>query len=418
MSLNNSFQNLIDDITKQVLDSVQAQVQATVAGAVSDRLQDIVNDNVIHAIVTSKVQESIQNYTPDLKTFEDSLKATGTQIINRLQATADQKVGALVNEQLSGLDINHMMEQFITGKLDSKTNYFPFKDASIPGAAIDPVDLKITGDNITGGVIQSFASTGIEDKATQCQVTVLDQGTVFENTLYAPRVEIKGGAVIDGDLTISGNITNNTAYQQLISDAGTDTINKLGPELLDAHQTRVFERLQQEGLDLNKITIGGQSVIEGDRLMSTVKNSQLQTLGVVRDLQTEGEALLSQTLYASNGRVGINTMDPNNTVSIWDEEIEIGIGKQKQNTARIGTPREHTLILGSNKQDNIALMPDGVTVIPKLRLGNMLFSSSASPPNYNASRGTVVFNEQPNLGGPLGWVSLGDARWANFGIID
>jgi len=29
-----------------------------------------------------------------------------------------------------------------------------------------------------------------------------------------------------------------------------------------------------------------------------------------------------------------------------------------------------------------------------------------------------VFNSNPSLGGPLGWVSLGDARWANFGIID
>ena len=141
-------------------------------------------------------------------------------------------------------------------------------------------------------------------------------------------------------------------------------------------------------------------------------------MGVVRDLQTDGEALLSQTLYVSNRRVGVNTMDPNTALSVWDEEIEIGIGKQSQSIARIGTAREHTLILGSNKQDNITLTPDGVTAIPKLRLGNMLFGSSATPPHYDAPRGTVVFNEQPNLGGPLGWVSLGDARWANFGIID
>jgi len=29
-----------------------------------------------------------------------------------------------------------------------------------------------------------------------------------------------------------------------------------------------------------------------------------------------------------------------------------------------------------------------------------------------------VFNANPTLGGPLGWVSLGDARWANFGLVD
>ena len=111
-------------------------------------------------------------------------------------------------------------------------------------------------------------------------------------------------------------------------------------------------------------------------------------------------------------------MDPNTALSIWDEEVEIGLGKQSQNTARISTGREQTLVLGCNKQDNLVLTSDGVTEIKQLRLGNMLMSSSAVPPSYDAPRGTVVFNENPNLGGPLGWVSLGDARWANFGIID
>jgi len=111
-------------------------------------------------------------------------------------------------------------------------------------------------------------------------------------------------------------------------------------------------------------------------------------------------------------------MDPNTALSVWDEEIEIGIGKQSQGIARIGTARDHTLIIGTNKQDNITLTPDGETTIPKLRIGNMLFSSSSTPPQYNSPRATVVFNEQPSLGGPLGWISLGDARWANFGIID
>ena len=66
----------------------------------------------------------------------------------------------------------------------------------------------------------------------------------------------------------------------------------------------------------------------------------------------------------------------------------------------------------------ITLNTDGTTTIPKLQLNNMMFTTASAPPSYDARRGTVVFNESPNLGGPLGWVSLGDARWANFGIID
>jgi hypothetical protein len=418
MPANDSFQNLINDITQQVLERVQQQVQTTVAGLINSQLSELVSEDTVRSIIVSRVQERIQDYTPNLDQFEAGLQTVGAQILTQLNSTADRQVTDLVNAKVSSLDIEGMIGQVITGRLDSVTNYFPFKEKSVPGTAIDIEHLRITGDNIAGGVITGFASTGIEDKSSQCQVTVLDQGTVFENTLYAPRIEIKGGAVIDGDLTILGNIADSPAYQKLINDAGADTITKLGPELLDAHQERVFERIQQEGLDLNKIKINGESIIEGERLTAAVRHSQLQSLGVVRDLQTDGEALLSQTLYVSNRRVGVNTMDPNTALSVWDEEIEIGIGKQSQNTARISTAREQSLVLGSNKQDNITLTADGVAVIPKLQLGNMLLSSSPTPPSYNAARGTVVLNEQPNLGGPLGWVSLGDARWANFGIID
>ena len=164
--------------------------------------------------------------------------------------------------------------------------------------------------------------------------------------------------------------------------------------------------------------MGQRSIIEGNTLTTTVLHSNLQSVGVLKDLQTAGETLLSETLYTTSKRVGINTMDPSLALSIWDEEIQIDIGKQSQNTAQISTPRGHSMILGSNGQKNITLTTDGAAVIPKLQIGNMQFSTAAAPPATNDPKGTVVFNENPSLGGPMGWISLGDARWANFGIID
>jgi hypothetical protein len=116
--------------------------------------------------------------------------------------------------------------------------------------------------------------------------------------------------------------------------------------------------------------------------------------------------------------VGINTMDPSTALSIWDEEIELGLGKISLNTAQFGTRRDHDLILSSNSKNNVTLKSDGSTEIVQLKLGNMQFLTRPAPPSDNMPKGTVVFNENPSLGGPLGWVSLGDARWANFGIID
>ena len=48
----------------------------------------------------------------------------------------------------------------------------------------------------------------------------------------------------------------------------------------------------------------------------------------------------------------------------------------------------------------------------------LCLDSSETPPTDDQPMGTIVFNSNPSLGGPLGWVSLGGARWANFGIID
>ena len=267
----------------------------------------------------------------------------------------------------------------------------------------------ISGNNIVGGTVTEFSSTGIEDRATVCQVTILDAGTVFENKLYAQELEVRGNTVITGDLTINGVILRDTpAYQNIMLDINT--------AVTDSYN-RVFERLQAESLDVAKLTIGQRSIIEGSTLTNAVTESQLRRVGVLQDLQTAGETLLSQTLYSSNGRVGINTMDPTTAVSIWDGEVEISLGKLQKDTAQLSS-RNSTFVISAGSQTHITMTSDGQTAVPKLRLGNISMSSSPTPPNYDADRGTVVFNENPNLGGPLGWVSLGDARWANFGIID
>ena len=412
MALNDSFQSLVGDITEQVLQKVQTQVQGVITDSINQRLADTLSGDTLKSLVNSRINENLQNYTPDLAEFEQGLQATSANILNNLNVSASKLVTDLISEKINSLDIDNIVEQFILTKLDPISGHYPFKDGSISGSAIDRFGLHITGDNIEGGVVTKFASTGIDDQASQCQLTILDQGAVFENTLYAGALEVKGGATIDGDLTILGRIADSPAYQQLVSDISADTQSKIGPEVLDQYQNRVFERLQTEGLDLSKVTFNGKTIIIDDRLVN------ISRVGVLRDFQTEGETFLSQALYVSNKRVGVNTIEPGAALSIWDQEVEVGVGKQSQDVAELGTPRPQTLILSSNKQNNVTLTPDGNVAVAKLKIGNMQFSTSAIPPHYNADRGTVVFNEQPNLGGPLGWVSLGDAKWANFGIID
>jgi hypothetical protein len=123
-------------------------------------------------------------------------------------------------------------------------------------------------------------------------------------------------------------------------------------------------------------------------------------------------------VYITDKRLGINTLEPGAVLSVWDEEVEIQISKRKKDTAQIGSIRNHAVVLSSNNKENLVLNTDGSVTAQSITIGNMNFTSAASAPNYEAVKGTVVFNENPSIGGPLGWVSLGGARWANFGIID
>jgi len=411
------FENLVNDITAEVLQQVQEQIGSVVTAAVSTQINNLLSPERVNAVINTRVVENLHNYRPDTTHIEQQLERVGEQVADSLHQRANSLVEQTVNARVNEIDFSAMILNQLSQKLDPSHNKYPFMERSIDISAVDTDRLVVTGDQVVGGVIRQFASTGIDDKSTMCQVTVMDQGTVFENTLYAPRIEIKGGAVIDGDLEIQGRIVDNAAYQQLVNAAAASAKETIESTVLDQHQDRIFERIHNEGIDLSKVSLDGRLIVDGQKLLN-VFYSQLQTVGTLHDLQTDGETLLSQSLYVGNRRVGVNTMNPTVALDIWDDEVEIRIGKQQQGVARIATAKDHTLIIGSNDQDNITVTPDGAITVKQIRIGNVLFSSSPNPPQYTAQRGTIVFNEQPNLGGPIGWVSLGDARWANFGIID
>lgn len=339
--------------------------------------------------------------------------------VSSLQQTVAAEVSQAVQARLANLDVTGMVRDYVVAHLRNNSEKNLFTTKSIPSDAIDINGLKISADNIENGVIKKFTSTGIEDRASQCQLTILDQGTVFENTLYAPRIEIKGDTVIEGRLIVNGNLPDDsTAFQGLVNQTSNEVIRRIGPNLLEQHQEVLFNKIRQEGVDIGKLKIEGRPIFEGRTLTSAILDSRLESLGVVRDLQSSGETLLSETLYVVNKKVGINTMDPGSTLSLWDEEVEVNLGKHRQHTGKLSVRRDQKLVLGSGTHDNVVLNDDGSTSINKLKIGTMTFGSSASPPAYDAAVGTVIFNENPSLGGPLGWVSLGGARWANFGIID
>jgi hypothetical protein len=250
-------------------------------------------------------------------------------------------------------------------------------------------------------------------------MTLMDHAVAFEGPLFAPSAEIKGDLVVDGALTLNGTVTEDcVGFTQLVTATSVAVTAGLNDTLFTGYSNIIQEQLKTSGIDLDRITQGGKEIVKGPQLGYHIVDSNLQRVGMLKDLQTSGENLLSETLYVTQKRVGINTMDPSAAFAVWDEEVELIVAKRKTDVAYIATPRKQQLVLGSNSKENIVLDTDGSVHIENLVIGRVAMTSGQSIPNFSGGMGQIMFNELPSPGSPIGWVCLGNTRWAKFGMIE
>ena len=103
----------------------------------------------------------------------------------------------------------------------------------------------------------------------------------------------------------------------------------------------------------------------GRRLSSAITETNIQSVGHLRQLNVLGEAQINETFNVVNHRVGINTTEPEMALSVWDEEVSVVIGKNKAKQAYIGTNRDQGLAIGVNRVAQIEIDSDGLTRVKK-----------------------------------------------------
>jgi hypothetical protein len=231
-------------------------------------------------------------------------------------------------------------------------------------------------------------------------------------------LEVKGQTVIEGDLHIKGNLPMDSEFfQKIISNTVDATRTSLDADLFEGFSNTIFERIRENGIDIDKLLVNGQNLVEGNKLSYTINDTNITRLGVVRDFQTIGDSFIGQTLYVTGKRIGINTQNPAHALTVWDEEIELGAGKRQRDLAWFGVPREQSLVISANQQDNLIINKDGSVSINKLVLNQVEICTSAGTPKTAAPRGSVMFNSDPVPGSPAGWVSMGGGAWSRFGTL-
>lgn len=415
-------------------------VKEDVVSTIQNRMVDIdvssLLQDQISQIVLSQFSDSIkENINQKIKENLDSLDIVGligqqvvSNLIPEFEKQNKDRVAEDISTALKQLDLIEIVRQQADAVVGSIVTSFKFPDWSIPSKAVDPRNLVISADNINGGVFKSFESTGIQDRTSQCQVTIGDEFTVFENKLVSSGLHVVGPVTIDQDTVFKGNITvegtlpEDSAFVNQIVSIVVDHFNKkFDTGTFDQYTNRVFMRIADEGIDASIVLVGQNPLVEFDgslgSLAPTIVNSNLQSVGALKELQVIGETLLDQTLYVSNKRIGINTIEPERALDLWDQEVQIIAGKRQQDTAIFGTIRNQNLIISANGKDQLIVNSDGSVSVKTLKIGRTNHTSSPRMPTDNRPIAHITWNENPTIGAPIGWVSLGGARWAAFGLI-
>ena len=420
MDINQQLQPIVTSL----LDSLKGSIEAELRNKISDEVvKTIANTEVniiVERIITQRLNERVAEFNIEAKS-KQQLEQTLTQITNQLSTSlaksANDQITAEVARRVAVMDIGPIIQGIVENKINNLVQTGAFGKESIDHSSINFKGFKFSGDVVKGGIIENFSSTGIDDRSTQVQMTLMDQAVAFEKAIWTPSATIKGKLTVEGDLVVLGDIDSNSPAANTLANMAVGKI-KSDTELLELHSDAMLASIGQKGIDLKRITQDGREIINGNQLGYHITDSNLQRVGMLRDLQTQGEALLSDTLYVTGKRVGINTIEPSAVFVVWDEEVELVITKHSSDTGYIGMPRFQRLVLGANNKDNLILDTDGSVEIENLRVGNTPMSSATAIPDYNAITGTIVWNENPAQGGPVGWICLGATRWAKFGIIE
>lgn len=431
-NINDVSQEFIRRLTEDFISSMTAQIRQQVVADVTKEISEFDIKGQIHGRIVDTVAEAISVYHwpndpngPNSKKDDavvdgivNEFKSRTRQFLDKLTSHVQATVVSNIEDQLNGMDIRALVQSHVASTLNTLMTQYHFPEKSIAGMAVNQVGLYVHAENIIPGIISQFESTGIQDKASTCQVTIMDLATVFENKLVSNDLEIAGHAVFKGNIDIQGTVPENSAFLKQIVDGTVRAIeSQYDSGTFDQYCDRVLDIINTDGISSTAVRVGADPIVKDGTLAPSVTSSNLQSVGALKELQVIGETLLDETVYVSNKRLGINTLEPERTLDLWDQEVQIVAGKRLKDTGYFGTTRPQALVLGTNNRDQLSLNPDGTVTIGRLNIGKINHSSASQQPIDNRPAGQIVWNENPMIGSPIGWVSLGGARWAKFGTI-
>ena len=342
------------------------------------------------------------------------------------------------------------------------------QDVSIP----EPADRSISGNKINGGMITNFRSAGIQDNAKITSLLVEDN-SITVDAIDTKR--LKGNPIVEGNLNVQGELTvTNLHVNKLSADVSNERTSSLefraengtiaGKGLIWVNSDKTDQLIVRENqnkrlwstmnIDLHQdqsYMIDNVQILSFDTLGASVKTSSLTKLGVVKNLRTSGNLCIDDAIFYTDEseRLGIGTDQPNGLLSVANEDNEIilepGVVAKlgtfntgdldiiTDNTTRIKVGATGNISLGTNNEAMVTVKGKlgvgvnnpstdaSVTTAGPIRMqGKKMEVSSSAPVSGTYRKGDIVWNDNPQPTGYVGWICVRDGNpgsWKPFGQI-
>jgi len=386
-------------------------VNQQVHEALKEHLSKIDIKNLITKSLTIALEDAVSTLTN--KAAEQILKENDltfeiqNSISNKINEYLDYQTKLQVRSALTSIDVKEIVNANLYNTIKLHIDNFQFPDASISHKSINWKDYKLSGNTIDDGIITNFNSTGIQDRARDCRLTILDDMIVVENKLVATEVETKRLSVKNlsvDNLEINGKINSNSSLNDLV----------------DKISQSVFERNivdKDYRLGNNSILDGEKLIINSTTLGPSVLNSNLRKLGLLTELAVRGNALICETLAVMQNKIGINTEEPEGALTIWDNDAELSFMKISKNNMYIGPTRSGTMTLGTNKESHIELKKESITLNKAINFLGIKFNVIENIPDYYGEPNEIVLVKNSKKGQPFAYVCQGANVWASLGLV-
>jgi hypothetical protein len=359
----------------EIVDAVKTSVQELFSSGKIPGIETFIDPATVRIAVDQAVENTVSDAIDQLS--QDSAW------VEKVQQLANQVMVQRTVAQLSSIDIASVINQRVDENIDRFYNK----------------------------LLENFSTNGIRDQATQCQLTIMDDTTVFENRLTARNIDAVDTLTV-ADLVVSGTInTDNPSWDLLAESISEKTMNQLTDQWKLGLVKDVTQSIQDYGIKFDTVFVGNEPLVKDHSLSRKITDTNIQKVGVLRSLDVQGETHLNNTVSVLNRRLGINTQEPEMALSVWDEEVSVVIGKNKTNQAYIGTNRDHSVAIGVNRVSQIEIDTEGLTTIKQLRVGSHRIGHSTEVPGWAGTRGDIIFNSNPGPDRAFAWVCLGSYKW-------